>query len=130
MCQNWIEFIEEYAKCYNGGKAYKKLHPDCAMQTCYNQAHEILKNEEALAYLKKIQEDAVKSYGDIAQLLIQTLAENATTYEEDGKHHEGWQKSVELIQKQLGLNQTNINADVKEAVQFIDDIKDGTDQDK
>lgn len=66
----------------------------------------LLKRQEIKDYIQQLQHEQVERFGDLAEVIARELAQDIVERDEDGKHNAGWQKSVDLLQKQLGL-QTN-----------------------
>lgn len=105
LTANQKKFIEEYTKDYNARQAYFRAYGSYSHQHPYD----ILKKPEAQAYLQQLQQEAIKRYGDIAEGIIKELADDVFLRDEENKHSASWQKSVDLLQKQLGLQNQKID---------------------
>lgn len=115
-------FVQEYVKDYCGQQAYLRTNPEVDKHTAEVNASKLLKKPEVIQYLKELQDAALMKYGDIGKFLLKELTEDVEKKDADGNHNAGWQKSVDLIQKQLGLQKQEIKADVQQTVQFLDDM--------
>lgn len=106
-------FCEEYVRNgYNGTRAYLKAFPDCTNpDTAGKQASCLNKKPEVIEYIKKLQAENVRRFGDMSEAILRELALDAFGIDETGKKSPTWQKSVDLLQKQLGLQ--NLKMDVK-----------------
>lgn len=111
-------FAEEYIKCYNATKAYNIAYQNDNMATCNAQGYRVLKNPAVKQYIAILQKEAVERYGDLAEVIAKELAENIVSRDLDGKHLPDWQKSVDLLQKQLSLQNQKISADINNDVQI------------
>lgn len=117
-----MKFVQEYVKDYNGKRAYMRSHPDASEKTAEVESSKLLKREDILTYLKELQKAATARYGDIGEFLMKYLTADVEEMDEFGKHNPGWQKSVDLIQKQMGIQNQVIKADVSQTVKFVDDM--------
>ena len=118
------KFREEYVKDYNGTRAYLRVNPDVNERTAQTNASRILKKQDCLDYLKTLQREVVKQYGDLSELIISQLMEDVIARDADGNHSPTWSKSVSLAQKQLGLETTNVKADVNQKVSINITVED------
>lgn len=109
MNEQQKKFCEEYVKCYNATKAYSIAYPDANYNTCRKNSSMLLKHEELREYIQKLQADAVKAFGDAAALMAKELLEDIVYRDEDGNKSPGWQKSVDLLSKNLGLQKQDIS---------------------
>lgn len=110
-------FCEEYVKSYNATKAYLKVN-DCTYETANSTGCLLLKKPEVLEYIKLLQAEHVKRFGDLSQLIINELVEDIYSRDDDGKHNSGWQKSVDLLQKQLGLQNQKVDISGKPQIEI------------
>ena len=117
-------FIEEYIKDYNGTRAYLRVSPDVSEGAAKSCASKLLKKQDCLDYLKTLQREVVKQYGDLGELIISQLMEDVIARDADGNHSPTWSKSVSLAQKQLGLETTNIKADIDQKVSINITVED------
>lgn len=118
------KFIEEYIKDYNGTRAYLRVNPDVNERTAQANASRILKKQDCLDYLKTLQREVVKQYGDLSELIISQLMEDVIARDADGNHSPTWNKSIALAQKQLGLETTNVKADINQKVSINITVED------
>lgn len=86
----------------------------------------MLKKEKVQKYVKELQAELVRRWGDVASILVEELVTDVVTKDEQGKHTSSWQKSVELLQKQLGLQNQNIKVD--ETKTFVINVVDVEDE--
>lgn len=103
-------FCEEYVKTYNAGQAYMKVY-DCKLNTALSDGYKILKRPEIIEYIKKLQEALVERYADASAIILEQLMDDIIYRDADGRHSPTWQKSVDLAQKQLGLQK--LKADIQ-----------------
>lgn len=116
-------FCECYiANRYNGTQAYLEAYPDASYDTARINASKLLKRDDVLDYIKELQQAAVKEYGDMAALIAKELVDDINYRDIDGNRSPGWQKSVDLLSKNLGLQkqdisvkQTTITVDIEDA---------------
>ena len=103
-------FCECYIKNrYNGTQAYMEAYPEASKETAVVNASKLLKREDVLDYIKELQQAAVKEYGDIAALIAKELVDDIQYRDDEGNHSAGWQKSVDLLSKNLGLQKQDIS---------------------
>lgn len=103
------KFCEEYVLCYEPTTAYMKAYPDSSYDAAKVSACRLLKKDDVMEYIKTLQREAVRRYGDIAELLTNELLKDIYQLDENGKHNPGWQKSVDLLSKNLGLQKQDIS---------------------
>ena len=103
-------FCEQYVKTYNAGQAYMAVY-DCKKNTALSDSYKILKRPAIIEYIKELQQALVERYADAASIILNELMEDITFRDADGNHSQTWLKSVDLVQKQLGLQK--LKADVQ-----------------
>lgn len=104
------QFCREYiANRYNGTKAYLAVYPTVSYETASNNASRLLKKDECIEYIKTLQQEAVREYGDIAAMIARELVDDIQYRDDEGNHSGGWQKSVDLLSKNLGLQKQDIS---------------------
>ena len=103
-------FCEEYVKSYNAGQAYMAIY-DCKKNTALSDGYKILKRPAIIEYIKELQQALVERYADAASIILNELMEDITFRDADGNHSQTWLKSVDLVQKQLGLQK--LKADIQ-----------------
>lgn len=118
MTEKQKVFCEEYVRTYSAINAYRKAYPDAKEITIKTHYKDLLKKEDCIAYIKELQEAAVKAFGNAGDLIAKELLEDITYRDEDGKHNPGWQKSVDLLSKNLGLQKQDIS--VKQTTITVD----------
>lgn len=113
MTEKQKRFCEEYVKCYNAKRAYiAAFHCPEHTSTSETNPYMLLKRQDIKDYIQQLQREQVERFGDLAELLARELAEDIVERDEDGRHNAGWQKSVDLLQKQLGLQTNKVDAKV------------------
>ena len=103
-------FLEEYIKDYNGARAYMRACPNVDYETAKVTACHIMKKPEAHEYLDQLEGEKFKELRINAEHIATELAKIAFMDDEATKKDK--MKAMELLQKQLGLQQQNIKADV------------------
>ena len=103
-------FCEEYVKTYNAGQAYMAVY-DCKLNTALSDGYKMLKRPAIINYIKELQQALVERYVDAASIILNELMEDITFREADNNHSPTWLKSVDLVQKQLGLQK--LKADIQ-----------------
>lgn len=115
-------FCEAYVQNYNACQAYLSAY-DCKLDTAKSAAWKLLSRPAIIEYIKELQQALTERYVDAAAIILNELMEDITFRDEDGKHSSSWLKSVDLAQKQLGLqklkaevqaNHTVINVNIEE----------------
>lgn len=103
-------FLQEYIKDYNGARAYMRACPDVDYDSAKATAYVILKKPEAHAYLDQLEKEKFQELRINAEHIATELAKIAFMDDEASKKDK--MKAIELLQKQLGLQQQKITADV------------------
>lgn len=103
-------FLEEYIKDYNGTRAYMRACPNVDYETAKTTACHIMKKPEAHEYLDQLEKEKFKELRINAEHIATELAKIAFMDDEASKKDK--MKAIELLQKQLGLQQQKITADV------------------
>lgn len=115
-------FCAEYVKTYNAVRSYIKAF-GCSFECANAKAFTLLRKPPVVAYIKQLQQLLVERYVDGASLILNELMDDITYRDENGNHSKTWLKSVDLAQKQLGLQklkadiqaeQTVINVNIQE----------------
>lgn len=113
MTEKQRRFCEEYVKSYNAKRAYiAAFHCSENTGTSETQPYILLKKQDIKDYIQQLQREQVERFGDLAEVIARELAQDIVERDEDGKHNAGWQKSVDLLQKQLGLQTNKVDAKV------------------
>lgn len=103
-------FLQEYIKDYNGVKAYMRACPNVDYDSAKNTAYVILKKPEAHKYLDQLEKEKFQELRINAEHIATELAKIA--FMDDTASQKDRMKAIELLQKQLGLQQQKITADV------------------
>ena len=102
-------FCEEYAlNGFNAIQAYLKAF-DAGERTANTEGYQLLKKPEVIEYIKELQAERVRRWGDCASVLVQELMDDIVFRDEKGHRSPTWQKSVDLLQKQLGLQSSKVD---------------------
>lgn len=116
-------FIEEYVRNgYNGTKAYRTITPDIDPNKATKIASRIIKSPEGQEYMQQVQHDNLERFGNLPEMIIKELTDDLTYRDEKGNRSKTWQKSADLLQKQLGLQSTKV--DVKGNMEIKVDLDD------
>ena len=103
-------FCDEYVKTYNAGQAYMAVY-DCKLNTALSDGYKMLKRPAIIEYIKELQKALVERYVDASAIILEELMADIVYKDESGRHSPTWLKSVDLAQKQLGLQK--LKADIQ-----------------
>ena len=103
-------FCDEYVKTYNAGQAYMAVY-DCKKNTALSDGYKMLKRPAIINYIKELQQALTERYVDAAAIILNELMQDIIYRDEDGNHSSTWLRSVDLAQKQLGLQK--LKADIQ-----------------
>lgn len=103
-------FCEEYVKTYNACQSYFRAF-GCKLDTAKSAGWKLLSRPAIVEYIKKLQQALVERYADAASIILNELMEDITFRDADNNHSPTWLKSVDLAQKQLGLQK--LKADIQ-----------------
>ena len=103
-------FCVEYVKTYNAGQAYMAVY-DCKKNTALSDGQKMLKRPAIIEYIKELQQALVERYVDASAIILEELMNDIVYKDENGCHSPTWLKSVDLAQKQLGLQK--LKADIQ-----------------
>ena len=101
---------EQYVKSYNAYQAYLDVY-GCKPDTAKSAGWKLLYRPAIIEYIKKLQQALVERYADAASVILNELMEDITFRDADNNHSPTWLKSVDLVQKQLGLQK--LKADIQ-----------------
>lgn len=104
-------FCEEYVKTYNACQSYFNAY-DCKLDTAKSAGWKMLSRPAIVEYIKKLQQALVERYADAASIILNELMEDVVYRDADNNHSPTWLKSVDLVQKQLGLQK--LKADIQQ----------------
>ena len=103
-------FCEEYVKSYNAYQAYLDVYK-CKTDTAKSAGWKLLYRPAIVEYIKKLQQALVERYADASAIILEELMEDIIYRDENGNHSSTWLRSVDLAQKQLGLQK--LKADIQ-----------------
>ena len=104
-------FCEEYVKSYNAYQAYLGVY-GCKPDTAKSAGWKFLYRPAIVEYIKKLQQALVERYADASAIILEQLMQDIIYRDENGEHSPTWLKSVDLAQKQLGLQK--LKADIQQ----------------
>ena len=108
-------FCNEYVKTYNAGQAYMAVY-DCKKNTALSDGYKMLKRPAIIEYIKELQKALVDRYADAASIILNELMEDIVYRDADNNHSPTWLKSVDLVQKQLGLQKLKADIQAQDTV--------------
>lgn len=103
-------FCEQYVKSYNAYQAYLDVY-GCKPDTAKSAGWKLLYRPAIIEYIKELQKALVDRYADAASIILNELMEDIVYRDADNNHSPTWLKSVDLVQKQLGLQK--LKADIQ-----------------
>lgn len=117
------KFCEEFVgNGYNATKAYLASHNTNNYDTANNAAPKMLKNDKIMEYIKKLQQEQFKKACITPERVAMKLAEIAFSEKGDEYYSSTAQlKALDLLQKQYGWQQQNINIEETKINIVIDD---------
>ena len=104
-------FCEQYVKSYNAYQAYLDVY-GCKPDTAKSAGWKLLYRPAIIEYIKELQQALVDRYADAASIILNELMQDITFRDADNNHSPTWLKSVDLVQKQLGLQK--LKADIQQ----------------
>ena len=104
-------FCNEYVKTYNAGQAYMAVY-DCKKNTALSDGYKMLKRPAIIEYIKELQQALVERYVDASAIILEELMDDIVYRDADNNHSPTWLRSVDLAQKQLGLQK--LKADIQQ----------------
>ena len=105
-------FCEEYVRCGSATAAYQAAY-NCAYTTANAQGYRMLRKDGIKDYIKELQKAEFEGACITAERVGLKLAEIAFAAKDDEQYTPTAQlKALDLLSKQLGLQQTHIIADV------------------
>ena len=113
-------FCEEYvANGYNAQKAYAVVYD------CWNEASlrsntcRLLRNEKIKEYIRELQKERFEALNISAERVAEKLADIAFAEKDDNYYNVTAQlKALDLLQKQMSLQNQNINANVETVIKI------------
>ena len=104
-------FCEFYVQNYNASYAYLSAY-GCKPDTANAAGYKMLSRPAIINYIKELQQALVDRFADAASIILSELMEDITFRDADNNHSPTWLKSVDLVQKQLGLQK--LKADIQQ----------------
>ena len=103
-------FCEQYVKSYNAYQAYLDVY-GCKPDTAKSAGWKLLYRPAIVEYIKELQQALVERYADASAIILEELMNDIVYKDENGNHSSTWLRSVDLAQKQLGLQK--LKADIQ-----------------
>lgn len=112
------KFAEEYVtNGYNAVKAYMVGYPNAKETTAKTDAWNVLKRDRVKEYIAELQKDGFDRLCINAERIAAELAEIAFADKQDDTYTVNFKlKAIELLQKQLGLQQQKIDTNINTTV--------------
>lgn len=110
------QFCEEYIKDYNATQAYLRTY-ECAYNTAGSKSGALMRKPEVQEYIRELQKVEFAAAAITAERLGLHLASIAFN-EGDLYASASQMKALDLLQKQLGLQKQNIDANVNQELQI------------
>lgn len=109
------KFCEEYVKTYNASQAYLNSY-DCKPDTANSAGWKLLSRPAIVEYIKELQQALTERYVDAAAIILNELMNDIIYRDADNNHSPTWLKSVDLAQKQLGLQKLKADIQAEQTV--------------
>ena len=103
-------FCEQYVKSYNAYQSYLDVYK-CKPDTAKSAGWKLLYRPAIINYIKELQQALVERYADDSAIILEELMNDIVYRDENGCHSQTWLRSVDLAQKQLGLQK--LKADIQ-----------------
>lgn len=125
LTQKNLDFLTEYvANGYHANEAYVAVY-GCQEQTARANASRVLKKPEAQEYLREVQGERIKAMGITAERVLEELSKMAFASKGDEFYTASTKlKALDLLQKQMGLQNQKIEAKVDNQVNINVKVKD------
>lgn len=109
-------FAEEYvANGYKAVQAYLVVYQTDNISTAKANSYQVLKRDRVKQYVKELQKDGFEAACINAERIATELAQIAFAEKADETYTTNFKlKAIELLQKQLGLQTTKIDADINQ----------------
>ena len=108
-------FCEQYVKTYNAYQSYLDVY-GCKPDTAKSAGWKLLYRPAIIEYIKELQKALVERYADAASIILNELMEDIVYRDADNNHSPTWLKSVDLVQKQLGLQKLKADIQAEQTV--------------
>ena len=113
-------FCEAYVECYNIKEAYVKAYKNANLDTDRSNGSQVLKRPRVKAYIAQLQKEAFERAMITPERIANKLADIAFAEKGDKEYDAKAQlKALDLLQKQLSLQNQNINANVETTIRLV-----------
>ena len=108
-------FCESYVKTYNAYQSYLDVY-GCKPDTAKSAGWKLLYRPAIVEYIKELQKALVERYADASAIILEELMQDIIYRDENGNHSSTWLRSVDLAQKQLGLQKLKADIQAEQTV--------------
>lgn len=113
-------FCEAYVECYNIKEAYVKAYNNTNLETARSNGSQVLKRPRVKAYIAQLQKEAFERAMITPERIANKLADIAFAKKGDKEYDAKAQlKALDLLQKQMSLQNQNINANVETTIKLV-----------
>ena len=113
-------FCEAYVECYNIKEAYVKAYKNSNLETARSNGSQVLKRPRVKAYIAQLQKEAFERAMITPERIANKLADIAFAEKGDKEYDAKAQlKALDLLQKQMSLQNQNINANVETTIKLV-----------
>lgn len=113
-------FCEAYVECYNIKEAYVKAYNNANLDTARSNGSQVLKRPRVNAYIAQLQKEAFERAMITPERIANKLADIAFAEKGDKEYDVKAQlKALDLLQKQMSLQNQNINANVETTIKLV-----------
>ena len=113
-------FCEAYVECYNIKEAYVKAYNNTNLETARSNGSQVLKRPRVKAYIAQLQKEAFERAMITPERIANKLADIAFAEKGDKEYDAKAQlKALDLLQKQMSLQNQNINANVETTIRLV-----------
>ena len=113
-------FCEAYVECYNIKEAYIKAYNNTNLETARSNGSQVLKRPSVKAYIAQLQKEAFERAMITPERIANKLADIAFAEKGDKEYDAKAQlKALDLLQKQMSLQNQNINANVETTIKLV-----------
>lgn len=112
-------FCEAYVECYDIKKAYLKAYNTSNIDTARTNGSQVLKRQRVKNYIAQLQKEAFERAMITPERIANKLADIAFAEKGDKEYDAKAQlKALDLLQKQMSLQNQNINANVETVIKI------------
>lgn len=113
-------FCEAYVECYNIKEAYTRAYNNTNLETARSNGSQVLKRPRVKAYIAQLQKEAFERAMITPERIANKLADIAFAEKGDKEYDAKAQlKALDLLQKQMSLQNQNINANVETTIKLV-----------